>query len=255
MSDLSFANKVVAITGAASGIGKATAYAFASRGAAVALLDINKHVMVVAEQIVQSGGRASYYIGDVSQQLSVNQFQSITMRDFGPVNYLINNAGIEINTKGNLLDMPWADLERILQVNLTGYILCCRAFMREMPTGGRVVNVSSVQGLTAHRPGTSYQASKSGILGLTRALAIEVAQRGITVNAIAPGAIETEGIGSVRAGDPGILAGYQHRIPLGRRGTPTEVAGPIMFLCSDLANYINGTCLVIDGGYTINITP
>ena len=256
MNDLLFENQVVAISGAASGIGRTTAIEFAKRGAAVSLLDISGTVRGVVDEILTFGGRATQTIGDVSQATVVDEFHTNTLRVFGHVNHLINNAGIDITDRGNLIKMPWGDVERIIQVNLFGYMHCCRAFIPSMPKGGRVVNVSSVQAFTAHRPCTSYQASKGAIVSMTQSLAVEYGPRGINVNAVAPGAIAIEGVGNnTRAIEPKIGKAYNERIPLGRRGKTEEIAWPILFLCSPWAAYINGTCLVIDGGYTIDITP
>ena len=122
-------------------------------------------------------------------------------------------------------------------------------------TAGSIVNITSIQGIAAHHPGTSYQASKSGLIGLTKSLAIELAEHKIRVNAIAPGAIATEGMGRIRAGEVGVLDAYRRRIPLGRRGDPMEIARPAAFLCSDDASYITGQVLVVDGGYISMLTP
>ncbi|MDE1861087.1 MAG: SDR family oxidoreductase, partial [Candidatus Micrarchaeota archaeon] len=123
--------------------------------------------------------------------------------------------------------------------------------------GGRIVNITSIQGIAALRPGTSYQATKAGIIGLTIATAIELAEHGINVNAIAPGAIATEGMGKMRFDDSGASAldAYRKRIPLGRRGNAFEVAGPVLFLCSERSTYITGEVLRVDGGWLANATP
>lgn len=253
---LKFNGKNVLVTGGASGIGRATAQAFALQGANVIILDINTPVAgSVVDTICELGGQASSYEVDVSTAEEVEGVAGELGALYGEIHILVNNAGIEYNDRGNIISMPYADLTRILQVNLFGYMHCVRAFVPIMPRGGRIVQVSSVQGLGAHRPGTSYQVAKSAILGLTRSLAIELAEREITVNTVAPGAIATEGMGNVRSGEQGIVDRYRRRIPLGRRGHVEEVAGPILFLCSELACYITGTVLLVDGGYMIQLTP
>jgi NAD(P)-dependent dehydrogenase (short-subunit alcohol dehydrogenase family) len=245
-----FKDSVVIVTGGASGIGKATVQQFKEAGATVVLVDQNLELgKLVAEEF-----GVYFVLADVSDAREVKKTALAVQKEFGQINILVNNAGIEYNDRGSILAMLEEDLRRIMDVNLMGYINMVRSYVPLMGSGGRIINVSSVQALAAHLPGTSYQATKAGILGLTRALAIELASKGITVNAIAPGAIKTEGMGAARAGS-GILDPYRRRIPLGRRGHAKEVAWPILFLASDVASYITGETFVVDGGYTISITP
>jgi NAD(P)-dependent dehydrogenase (short-subunit alcohol dehydrogenase family) len=249
----------VIVTGAASGIGKATAHAFAKHGASVVLVDINaKKGREASGEINKNGHRSVFFEADVSKPDHTDRMAEKAMKEFGKIDILVNNAGIELNDAGNILEMPYDKLDRILKVNLYGCINCARSVIpriRERGKGGKVVNVGSIQGFTAELPGTSYQASKSGIIGLTRTLAIELAPYGINVNAVEPGAVKTEGMGFVKDDKSGIIDGYRRRIPLGRRGRPEEIADSILFLCSDHATYITGTVLVVDGGYSIDITP
>lgn len=246
-----FHGKVVVVTGGRSGIGNATAFAFVKCGAKVVVLDID------ASKAESFDEKMLYMAVDVAVENEVKKAVSGALEKLGAdsVHILVNNAGIEFNNVGNLIDMPIDKLRRIIDVNLYGYINCARVVVPYMRKGGRIVNVSSIQGLAAHLPGTSYQVSKSGILGFTHALAVELASRGINVNAVAPGAIATEGMGAVRSNESDVVDPYRRRIPLGRRGWSEEIAGPILFLCSDLASYITGTTIVVDGGYTTNITP
>lgn len=245
-----FHGKIVVVTGGGSGIGKATAFAFAKCGAKVIVLDIKSKMESTENKIF-------YRTTDVAVESEVEKEMTIVLDQLGAdsIHVLINNAGIEFNNVGNLINMPTNKLRRIIDVNLYGYINCTRVVVPYMRKGGRIVNVSSIQGLAGHLPGTSYQISKSSILGLTHALAIELAPNGINVNAVAPGAIATEGMGAVRLNKSNIIEPYRRRIPLGRRGWPDEVAGPILFLCSDLASYITGSTIVVDGGYLTNLTP
>lgn len=245
-----FHGKVVLVTGGGSGIGRATASAFAKCGAKVVVLDIN------ASKAESSDEKILYVAVDVAVEDEVKKAVSGALEKLGvdSVHILVNNAGIEFNDVGNLIDMPIDKLRRIIDVNLYGYVNCARVVVPYMRKSGCIVNVSSIQGMAAHLPGTSYQVSKSGILGLTHALAVELASSGINVNAVAPGAIATEGMGAVRSNES-VIDPYRRRVPLGRRGWPEEIAGPILFLCSDLASYITGTTIVVDGGYIINLTP
>ncbi len=250
---LDFFGKVAVVTGGASGSGEATCRAFAACGAYVVILDINVELGKRLE--AELGTNTMFLEADVASTNSLLETARIVEEMHGNVNFLIGNAGMELNHSGNLITMPEADLLKILDVNLVGNMRLARAFVPIMKEpGGRIVFTGSVQSFTAHLPGTSYQASKAGLLGLARALAIELAPN-ITVNVVCPGAIKTQGLGAVRGGDPGVINGYRNIIPLQRRGHPEEVAGPILFLCSELANYINGASLVTDGGYTVDITP
>ncbi|MBI5004032.1 SDR family oxidoreductase [Candidatus Kaiserbacteria bacterium] len=245
-----FKDKVVVITGGVSGIGRATAEMFAKADANVAVLDLDDtEGKVFAEDV------GMFIHTDVSHEIDVARAIQTVVATFERIDVLVNNAGIEFNDRGNLIDMPREDMRRIIEVNLFGYINMVRACVPHMRPGSKIVNVSSVQGLAAHAPGTSYQIAKSSILGLTHSLAIELAPKGINVNTVIPGAIKTEGMGAVRASSSSILDPYRRRIPLARRGWAAEVAGPILFLSSSLANYMTGSTLVVDGGYLINLTP
>ncbi len=237
---MDFKGKTVVVTGGASGIGKATALAFAEAGAGVCIIDNNE---VRAQAVVDHHTSIKFVLADVSDSLSV----ASAARMLNPVDILVSNAGIEYNNDGNVLTMNPQRLRRILEVNLWGAINCVRAFVPHMARGGKVVIVSSLQASMACLPGTSYQASKAALIGLGRALAIEVARSGINVNMVCPAGVATEGMGAVRAGDAG-LDDYRRKCPLGRRAHPKEIAGPIMFLCSELASYITGSVLMVDGG-------
>ncbi|HUW71592.1 MAG TPA: SDR family NAD(P)-dependent oxidoreductase [Candidatus Humimicrobiaceae bacterium] len=254
--NLDFSGKIAIVTGAASGIGKAVALAFVKQKAKVVLVDINSKTGLATAKATKDNGDSSLFIeADVAKSSDCERMIKTVLEKLGKPDIFVNNAGIEFNDLGNLITMPESNLRHILDVNLYGYINCARSIVPHMPDGGKIVSVSSIQGLAAHLPGTSYQASKSAIIGVTRALAIELASRNINVNVVAPGAIATEGMGAVRSEESNIIDRYRRRIPKGRRGSPEEVAGPILFLCSDMANYITGATLVVDGGYLINITP
>lgn len=238
---MNFEGKTVVVTGGGSGIGRATALAFAKAGARVYILDSDP---VRANAVAQKYEHIDYVQSvDVSSDAEVKSFAQAV----GPIDVLVSNAGIEFNDKGSLLEMSPTLLKRIVDVNLWGAVNCARAFVPSMRPGGRVVFVSSVQAFAVCQPGTSYQASKAALIGLAKGLAIEVARKGINVNVVCPGGVATEGMGAVRAGDSG-LDDYRRHCMLGRRACPDEIAGPILFLCSDAASYMTGSVLVVDGG-------
>ena len=254
---MEFNSKVAVVTGAGSGIGKATAQMFAEHGAKVALIDIaRKSGEAVTKSININGGDAIFIKADIANRVEVEKAAKIVLRKFERADILINNAGIEYNNIGNIVNMPYEKMKRIMDVNLLGAIHCVRSFTPIMIENhwGRIVNISSVQGIGAIFPGTSYQVTKTGVVGLTHSLAIELALHGINVNAVAPGAIATEGMGVVKPGSK-IIEAFRQKIPIGRRGNPYEIAGPILFLCSEYSTYITGTVLLVDGGYIANITP
>lgn len=245
MSDfnvLDFKGRKVVVTGGGSGIGKATTLAFAHAGAEVIILDVNEGLGRAVRALSDNIGFAHV---DVSDPFAVGK----CAERIGPIDILVSNAGIEYNDAGNLLTMDEERLHHILDVNLMGAINCARAFVPRMKPHGRVVFVSSTQAFAACLPGTSYQASKAGLIGVAKALAIEVARMDINVNVICPGGVATEGMGAVRAGDSEEgLNDYRRRCMLGRRARPEEIAGPILFLCSHMASYITGEVMVVDGG-------
>jgi NAD(P)-dependent dehydrogenase (short-subunit alcohol dehydrogenase family) len=247
-----FTDKVVIVTGGASGIGKAAVRMFAEAGANVVVVDTDRPGgKAVASEC---GERVVFMHADVSREKDTDFLAKLVMQRFGAIDILVNNAGIEYNDRGNLITMPCDDMMRIIGVNLFGYIQMVRVCVPHMKPGGRVINVSSLQGLAAAFPGTVYQVSKAGILGLTRSLAIEIALNGITVNSVCPGAICTEGMGAARAGESKSFDIIRRRIPAGRRGWPHEVAALIAFLASDIASYMTGGDYVVDGGLLINIS-
>lgn len=256
---LNFTDKVAVVTGAGSGIGRATAYAFGKYGASVVVVDINSETGSAVSRALTGRDYKNVFIEtDVSDLHATDEMAKRVIENFGKVDILVNNAGIEFNNVGNIITMPYEKMDRILKVNLYGYIHCARSlvpYMMGRKEGGRIVNVTSVQGLAVESPGTSYQVSKSGIIGLTHALADSLAEYGITVNAVAPGAIATEGMGAVRAGEESSVEPYKRKALLGRRGHPEEVANVILFLCSDLASYMTGETVVVDGGFLRNLKP
>jgi NAD(P)-dependent dehydrogenase (short-subunit alcohol dehydrogenase family) len=246
---LNFTGKVVLVTGAGRGIGKAIALAFAGAGACVAVNDINPDSCAkTADEIAASGGQAAAFHADVANKLAV-QSMLIDLEDhWGRVDILINNAGVEPHKPIVQLD-EW-DWNRTLDVNLKGAFLCSQSAGRMMRQqgGGAIVNVASIAGRAAGlRDRSAYVASKTGLIGFTKECAREFAAYNIRVNAVCPGVIVTEMTAHLRENEVQMKK-WLEDIPLGRLGDPEDVTGLVLFLCSDAARYITGQAINVDGG-------
>lgn len=238
--------KVAVVSGAGSGIGEACARRLAADGCSVALLGRRlDRVSAVASSIVESGGRAAAFACDIGDETSVTEVQKKIIETVGTCDILINNAGV--TKDGLFIRMKTEDFVSVIQTNLIGAFLMTRAFVPGMIRGkwGRIVNVSSTVGLTGNIGQANYAASKSGLFGLTKSCALEFARRNITVNALAPGFIETEMTGLL---NEKVREEVIKRTPLERFAQPAEVAAVAAFLCSDGASYITGEVIRIDGG-------
>jgi 3-oxoacyl-[acyl-carrier protein] reductase len=243
---MSLKDRVAIVTGASQGIGKAIALELAGEQAAVILVDVQQEKLVgVVEEIKGSGGKAEGYGVDVSQLEHVEKAVAAFLNDFQKIDFLVNNAGITRDTL--FMRMKEEDWDAVLSVNLKGVFNFCKAVIRHMVGNryGRIVNISSVVGLMGNAGQANYAASKAGVVGLTKSLAREVAQRGITVNAVAPGYIATAMTDVL---SDSIRQQFIDIIPMKRFGTPEEVAHAVKFLVSDESAYITGQVVSINGG-------
>jgi NAD(P)-dependent dehydrogenase (short-subunit alcohol dehydrogenase family) len=242
--------KVALVTGAASGIGRAAAQAFAAAGAKVVVADVhalsgNETVRLIAE----AGGEASFVRADVSRAHEVDAMVQHAVRTWGRLDYALNNAGIA-EARVPLADMTEEIWDHTLGINLKGVWMCMKYEIRQMASqgGGAIVNMSSAVGLVGARRQAAYVASKHGVIGLTKAAALEYANVGIRVNAICPGGIRTPALASFIKSNPQLESRLVARYPLGRFGMPEEVGAAAVWLCSDAAAFITGHALVMDGG-------
>lgn len=249
------------VTGGGSGIGRAIAINLASAGAPVAILDLRPEgAQETVEQIGGNGGRAAFFQVDVSRWEDVDRAFSDAVGQVGPPGVLVNAAGI-LDGYAQADEASPVVWERVIGINLTGTFFCCKRVLAEISTeAGRIVNIASTAGLIGDGGGPAYVASKHGVVGLTRQLAVAYGSRGITVNAICPGVVQTE----LRVSSAEILghdappmrgiatdeAAVRAISPVGRRGTVEEVAAAARYLASRAAAFVNGHTLVIDGGWT-----
>lgn len=238
------------VTGAASGIGRATALRLAADGAAVAINHLPGGEEAAARVVEEAPGRAAAVVGDVSSEADVAaMFDGAEEALGGPVDVLVNNAGTE--NPFPLEEMPLEQWNRVLSVNLTGPFLCTRELARRLPPGGAViVNVSSVHERIPWRRYAHYCASKAGLRLLTETSALELGPRGVRVVSVAPGAIVVERTGAV-LGDREALRRQEEQTASGRLGRPEEVAATIAWLASDEASYVNGATVLVDDGMTL----
>jgi len=250
MPTLKLAGRTAVITGASKGLGRAMALALAGAGARLALISRNqKQLESVAREVRDSGAEAEIFLADVTDEEQVQRVEREVTGRFGPVQILINNAGI--NIRKNVTDFTLAEWRAVLDTNLTGAFLICRAFVPRMKGQGygRILNLTSIMSHVALGGRTAYCASKTGLLGFTKALALELVADQITVNGISPGPFATE-MNTPILQNPEANAQFIAKIPAGRWGKVEEVGQLALYLCSDDAGFITGTDVLIDGGWT-----
>lgn len=239
-------DKVAVITGGANGIGSVAAELFAKHGAQVAIVDFDEHAGEArAKELKLSGLDVEFFKVDVSDVESVKGMTDSVLARFGRVDILINNAGITKDAM--LLKMDVANFKQVLDVNLTGVFNCTQAFLPTMlaQNKGKIINTSSIAGTGGNVGQTNYAASKAGIIGMTKTWAKEFGRKGITVNAVAPGFIETEMISTI---PEKVITGIKMMTASTRFGRPEDIANAYLFLASDESDFINGTVLEVDGG-------
>jgi len=250
MNEKKLAGKVAVITGASKGLGKAMALALGRAGVRLALVSRSREALeAVAALARAAGAEAEVFVADVSDEAQVKRLENETRGRLGSAHILINNAGV--NVRKPVTEFTLGEWRQVMDTNLTGVFLMCRAFVPQMKGHGygRILNLTSIMSHVALAGRAVYAASKSGLLGFTKALALELAPDKITVNGISPGPFATE-MNTVLMRNPELSQFFLSRIPLGRWGQVEEVGALAVYLCSEEAGFITGTDILIDGGWT-----
>jgi NAD(P)-dependent dehydrogenase (short-subunit alcohol dehydrogenase family) len=250
MKEHDLTGKVAVITGASKGLGKAMALALGGAGANLALVSRDlEQLNAVKLEVEAAGGHAETFQADISEEENVRQLERDVMKAFNGVHILINNAGI--NLRKQLIEFSLEEWRRVLDTNLTSVFLMCRSFVPHMKGAGygRIINMTSIMSHVSLPGRSAYSASKTALLGLTRALALELAPESITVNGISPGPFATE-MNTPLMQNPELNQQFLLKIPVGRWGRVEEIGQLALYLCSEAAGFLTGTDIVIDGGWT-----
>jgi NAD(P)-dependent dehydrogenase (short-subunit alcohol dehydrogenase family) len=252
---LDYSGKVAFVTGAASGIGRAAALAFARAGASVVVADLSEQGnRETARMVEEQGGRALAVRCDVTRAEEVKAALDTTAEAFGRLDFAFNNAGIEPKKPAATAEYEEDEWSRIIDINLRGVFLCMK---HEIPLilkhgeGGAIVNTSSGAGIIGIKGSPAYTAAKHGVIGLTKAAALDYAAQNIRINAVCPGYVDTPMMGRFTGGTPEGRAKVIAEEPVGRMGKPEEIAATVVWLCSDAAAFVIGHAMVIDGGQTV----
>jgi NAD(P)-dependent dehydrogenase (short-subunit alcohol dehydrogenase family) len=248
----SFENKVALVTGAGSGIGLATARAFAEAGAQVCLSDLDeKAVREAVDVLVKEGHKAIAVLCNVANESEVEAMVEKTVSAFGRLDAAYNNAGIN-SPAVEIADASGEEFDRVTDINLRGVWNCMKYELRQMRTqgSGAIVNCSSIGGLIGLPGRAIYHASKFGVIGLTKSVALEYADKGICINAVCPGTIETPMVTAMLSKEPESMKEILKLQPIGRLGRPEEIASAVLWLCSPGASFVIGHALAVDGGFT-----
>jgi NAD(P)-dependent dehydrogenase (short-subunit alcohol dehydrogenase family) len=250
---LSFENKVALVAGAGSGMGLATAKAFAEAGASVVLADANEEsVRAAAKGLFSAGHKALAVRCDVADDAQVAAMVEQTVSTFGQLDAAFNNAGVQ-SPVAEMADASREEFDRVTAINLRGVWSCMKYELRQMRKqgSGAIVNNSSLGGLVGIAGRAMYHAAKHGVLGLTKSAALEYAAKGIRINAVCPGIIDTPMVAGMLATEPEAMKELTKVVPIGRLGRPEEIAAAVLWLCSPGESFVIGHSLVVDGGYTV----
>jgi NAD(P)-dependent dehydrogenase (short-subunit alcohol dehydrogenase family) len=247
-----FGGKVAIVTGGSSGMGRATAYAFAKRGAKVVVADVDvKGGEATVSRIRESGGEAIFTRTDVSKSDEVRALVNKTVETYGRLDFGFNNAGVNRGIGVPTADYKEEDWDIVQSINLKGIWLCMKYEIRQMlKQGGKaaIVNTASISGLSPHPADPAYVSSKFGCVGLTKTAALEYAKTGIRINCVCPGPVKTALFDRVEKAIPGASEAAKDLVPMGRVGQPEEVAEAVVWLCSDAASFVTALAMSIDGG-------